>query len=67
MFRKLKITFMFAVFKLPHPNILLTIKEDFMPWVSEVFHNSAANIYLLKVNNRNTRTRCERYLKVTIF
>ena len=26
----------------------------------------AAGIYLLKVNNRNTRTRCEIYSKLTI-
>ena len=53
-----------AFLKLSRPNILLTIKEDFMSWVSEVFHNSTADIYLLKVNNRNTKTRCEIYSKI---
>ena len=34
------------------------------PWA--VFRNIPAGIYKLNVNNRNTRTRCEAYSKLTI-
>ena len=34
--------------------------------VSNFSRGNPAGIYLLKVNNRNTRTRCEIYSKLTV-
>ena len=46
-----------------HPNIKFTYEsnEENIP-----FPDFPAGIYLLKVNNRNTRTRCEICSKLTI-
>ena len=40
--------------------------EHLLKWVKIVKRAPPAGIYLLKVNNRNTRTRCEICSKLTI-
>ena len=60
-------------FLLIYALILKTLKQTMNSWTTKVskctmfqYKQSSAGIHLLKVNNRNTRTRCEIYSKLTI-
>ena len=44
----------------------LKVKEMYNNFIESVILQLPAGIYLLKVNNRNTRTRCEICSKLTI-
>ena len=45
---------------------VLKATDDTSANLNLMWSNIPASIYLLKVNNRNTRTRCETYSKLTI-
>ena len=45
---------------------VLKATDDTSANLNLMWSNNPASIYLLKVNNRNTRTRCETYSKLTI-
>ena len=46
--------------------VMNTWCNDISLWVYKRWNHVPAGIYLLKVNNRNTRTRCEICSKLTI-
>ena len=48
-----------------HIDLLLSMNKSFKVWFNTC-HKSSVNIYLFKVNSRNTRKTCEIWLKLTI-